>query len=138
MNIVIPPVIFYVVGAALVIGGTVRALTLGRRNPDRELNDDDPARARARRRHFTFGLIWVAMGLFLIISTIGVLKSKWGSVEGPAAAPGRSAPPPAPLPPGAGKPDQGPPTGPTISPQAAPTIRLDPAPPTTATPPAAR
>ena len=50
MNIVIPPLIFYVVGAALVIGGTVRALTLGRRNPDKEILDDDPARTRARRR----------------------------------------------------------------------------------------
>lgn len=137
MNIVIPPVIFYVVGAALVIGGTVRALTLGRRNPDREINDDDPARARARRRHFTFGLVWVAMGLFLIISTIGVLKSKWGSGEGPATAPAQSAPTSAPPPPRTGSPGQGPPTGPTISPPA-PTIRLDPAPPSTATPPAAR
>lgn len=89
MNIVIPPLIFYIVGAALVIGGTVRALTLGRRNPDREINDDDPTKVRARRRHFTFGLIWVAMGLFLIVSTVGVLRSKWGSPggAGPLQAP---------------------------------------------------
>src|SRR4051812_41507395 len=90
MNIVIPPLIFYIVGAALVVGGTVRALTLGRRNPDREISDDDPARTRARRRHFTFGLVWVGMGLFLIISTVGVLRSKWGGHEGAAN------PPPAP------------------------------------------
>ncbi len=79
MNVVIPPLIFYVVGAALVIGGTVRALTLGRRNPEREIADDDPIRIGARRRHFTFGLIWIAMGLFLIVSTVGVLRSKWGT-----------------------------------------------------------
>lgn len=76
MNVVIPPLIFYVVGTALVLAGTVRALTLGRRNPQREVADDDPARARARRRHFTFGLVWVAMGLFLIASTAGVLRTK--------------------------------------------------------------
>jgi hypothetical protein len=84
MNIVIPPLIFYVVGAALVIGGTVRTMTLGRRNPDREISDDDPARTMARRRHFTFGLVWIAMGLFLIASTVGVLRSKWGGRTGSA------------------------------------------------------
>ena len=132
MNIVIPPLIFYLIGAALVIGGTVRALTLGRRHPDREISDDDPARARARRRHFTFGLVWVAMGLFLIISTVGVLRSKWGSRDergGPPASPPSSS---------------------TLAPTATggaaaattprllpgPTLRLEPAPPTTADPPA--
>lgn len=85
MNIVIPPLIFYVVGTALVIGGTVRALTLGRRNPDREISDDDPTRAAARRRHLIFGLIWVAMGIFLILSTVGVLRSKWGGGGAPGA-----------------------------------------------------
>lgn len=121
MNIVIPPLIFYVVGAALVVGGTVRALTLGRRNPDREINDDDPARTRSRRRHFTFGLIWVAMGLFLIISTVGVLRSKWGQHEEGPRAPGVM------------------PSDPSSSPPRllpAPTLRLEPAPPTTAEPPA--
>jgi hypothetical protein len=81
MNIVIPPLIFYAVGAALVVGGTVRALTLGRRDQAREIADDDPAKARARRRHLTFGLVWIAMGLFLIASTAGVLRSKAGPRE---------------------------------------------------------
>ena len=123
MNIVIPPLIFYVIGAALVIGGTVRALTLGRRNPDREINDDDPARARGRRRHFTFGLIWVAMGLFLIISTVGVLRSKWGHKDGPAARP-----------PSAG------PVDPANPPRLLPgqPLRLEPVPSTTAEPPVTR
>ncbi len=76
MNVVIPPMIFYVVGAALAIAGAVRAITLGRRHPSREIADDDPAKTRARRRHFTFGLVWIAMGLFLIGSTVGVLRTR--------------------------------------------------------------
>jgi len=74
MNIVVPPIFFYVLGAVLVVSGALRALTLGRHRPDRELQDDTPARAKARRRHFTFGLVWVAMGLFLIVSTAGLLR----------------------------------------------------------------
>jgi hypothetical protein len=74
MNIVIPPIFFYVMGAILVVAGVVRSATLGRRNPDRELVDDTPERAKARRRHLTFGLVWVAMGLFLIFSTAGLLR----------------------------------------------------------------
>jgi len=76
MNVVIPPLIFYILGAALVVAGVVRALSLGRRNPARELDDDDPRRVTARRRHLTFGVIWVLMGLFLIASTAGVLRSR--------------------------------------------------------------
>jgi cytochrome c biogenesis protein CcdA len=73
MNIVIPPIFFYVMGAILVVSGAVRAATLGRRDPERELLDDTPERAKARRRHLTFGIVWVAMGLFLIFSTAGLL-----------------------------------------------------------------
>jgi hypothetical protein len=76
MNLVIPPLFFYLIGAALTIGGAVRAATLGRRDSRREINDDSPERAKARRRHRTFGLIWVAMGLFLIASTAGVLRMR--------------------------------------------------------------
>lgn len=74
MNIVIPPIFFYVMGAILVVAGAVRAATLGRRNPDRELVDDTPERAKARRRHLTFGMVWVLMGLFLLFSTAGLLR----------------------------------------------------------------
>ena len=51
MNLVIPPLFFYLVGAALTIGGAMRAATLGRRDPAGEINDDSPERAKARRRH---------------------------------------------------------------------------------------
>jgi hypothetical protein len=74
MNIVIPPIFFYVMGAILVIAGAVRAATLGRRNPERELLEDTPERAKARRRHLTFGIVWIAMGLFLLFSTAGLLR----------------------------------------------------------------
>ena len=76
MNIVIPPLVFVVVGIALIVAGTLRMVTLGRRNPKREVSDDDPARGRARRRHLMFGILWVGMGLFLLFSTAGVLRSR--------------------------------------------------------------
>jgi len=76
MNVVIPPLFFYIVGLLLTIGGAVRAATLGRRVESREISEDTPERARARRRHRTFGLVWVALGLFLIASTAGVLRMR--------------------------------------------------------------
>jgi hypothetical protein len=76
MNLVIPPLFFYLFGLVLVIAGVVRAATLGRRDAKREINDDTPERAKARRRHFTFGLVWIAMGVFLIASTAGVLRMR--------------------------------------------------------------
>ena len=77
MNVIIPPLFFYALGAVLVIFGSMRALTLGRRRPERELNDqDDAARASERRRHLRFGILWILMGIFLIVSTAGVLKMR--------------------------------------------------------------
>jgi hypothetical protein len=76
MNVVLPPLFFYAVGLALTIGGAVRMATLGRRVDAREITDDSPERARARRRHKTFGLIWILLGLFLIASTAGVLRMR--------------------------------------------------------------
>jgi hypothetical protein len=74
MNVVIPPIVFYVLGALFLVFGTLRAVVLGRRRPDRELSEDTPERARGRRRHLMFGLFWVLTGLFLIASTAGVLR----------------------------------------------------------------
>src|SRR3954471_19834723 len=109
MNVVIPPLLFYAIGLVLVLGGIARALFLGRRDTSREIADDDPARARTRRRHLTFGLVWVAMGLFLIASTAGVLRSRASSSSLSPVRTGASSP----------------------------TIRLDPASPTSEGPPAA-
>ena len=81
MNLVIPPLFFYVVGAMLVIFGAWRTAWMGVRRPSREL-DTEPteaaaaAAAKARRRHLIFGIVWVALGLFLILSTAGVLHSR--------------------------------------------------------------
>jgi len=82
MNLVIPPLFFYAVGAALVLAGAARTLTLGRRRPERDIQGDDPdspaaaKAAQARRRHLIFGIVWVLLGLFLILSTAGVLRSR--------------------------------------------------------------
>ena len=78
MNIVIPPILFYAVGTLLVVFGALRTIILGRRRPSRELTDDTPERAKERRRHFMWGIIWVLLGLFLILSTSGVLRSRAG------------------------------------------------------------
>ncbi len=84
MNLVIPPLFFYVVGAMLVIFGAWRTAWLGRRRPGREIETDvsetaAAAAAKARRRHLIFGIVWVALGLFLILSTAGVLRSRMPS-----------------------------------------------------------
>ena len=76
MNVVIPPLFFYIVGALLVIFGALRAVTLGRRKESHEVAEDTPAAAKARKRHLTFGIVWIVMGLFLIISTADVLRMR--------------------------------------------------------------
>jgi hypothetical protein len=76
MDMAIPPLFVYVVGLALVVGGIIRLVKYGRYRPHREVADDDPARARARRWHFKFGIVWMLMGLGLIVSTALTLRSK--------------------------------------------------------------
>ena len=71
--ITLPPVFFYAIGTLLVVFGGLRVAILGRRRADRELTDDTPERAKVRRRHRIWGVIWVAMGAFLIASTAGIL-----------------------------------------------------------------
>jgi hypothetical protein len=74
VNVVIPPVFFYAIGTILVVFGALRAIMLGRRRADRELYDDTPARAKLRRNHLVFGILYVLTGLFLIVSTTGVIR----------------------------------------------------------------
>jgi len=74
MNIVIPPIIFYVLGALFLIFGTLRALVLGRRRADREVDEDTPDKAKARKRHLMFGVFWILTGIFLIATTADVLR----------------------------------------------------------------
>jgi hypothetical protein len=71
--ITLPPIFFYAIGTLLVVFGALRVAFLGRRRADRELTADTPDRAKVRRRHTIWGIIWVVMGAFLIASTAGIL-----------------------------------------------------------------
>ncbi|HXT99371.1 MAG TPA: hypothetical protein VN903_00165 [Polyangia bacterium] len=73
-QVTVPPILFYAVGTLLVVFGALRTIMLGRRRPERELTEDTPERAKARRRHMAMGIVWVLMGLFLIISTTGLTQ----------------------------------------------------------------
>lgn len=94
MNLSLPPALFYAIGAMLITFGSMRAFHLGWQALRRlrgEVQEDegeespvdgesdgragvlDAADERRRlqaRRHVRFGLLWVAMGLFLVISTV--------------------------------------------------------------------
>ena len=72
----IPPVFFYAIGAFLSVFGAARAIFLGRRRPERELVDDTPARAKARRNHLIFGTMHFVFGIVLILLTSGVLRAR--------------------------------------------------------------
>jgi hypothetical protein len=82
MRIDLPPALFYGVGIILIVFGLLRAQQLGWQRRHRELprepgdsNDDGaevdatPRTDPAARRHMVFGLLWVVMGLFLVVST---------------------------------------------------------------------
>ena len=84
MNVSIPPSLLYAIGTVLVLFGGLRAYHLGWKKkpvpaaPGGEAESPDldevPAWDRDKgggyKRHITFGVLWVVMGLFLIISTI--------------------------------------------------------------------
>lgn len=68
---VIPPVVFYVVGAILVIFGALRFWQLGLRAGRSALDDETAERRRKDgRRHIFMGLLWIVFGVVLIASTI--------------------------------------------------------------------
>jgi hypothetical protein len=83
MNIQIPPVFFYFIGCLLIVFGALRAYQLGWKRRGQSLSDEIRAEeaasggeppasrmgARPEKRHMTFGVLWVAMGIFLVIST---------------------------------------------------------------------
>jgi hypothetical protein len=72
----LPPLFFYAIGTLLVVFGALRTVILGRRRPERELTEDTPERAKARRRHKIMGIVWLLMGLFLILSTTGITSRR--------------------------------------------------------------
>ena len=98
-DVVLPPALFYAVGVVLIVFGAMRAYLLGwkqrPRAPVKTVPDPDafgepppaeeeapttqqddrgagwsPAAGGSYKRHITFGLLWVVMGLFLLISTV--------------------------------------------------------------------
>jgi hypothetical protein len=86
MNINLPPALFFIVGAVLIVFGALRAYHFGwRRRPasgaapeggEQEQEEEERAPGArsvgglSHKRHFLFGLLWIFMGLFLIISTV--------------------------------------------------------------------
>ncbi len=79
MNFELPPVLFYGVGVILIVFGALRAYQLGwQRRFDQvpgERTEEGAEAGQGRRRnptarrHLGFGVLWVVMGLFLVVST---------------------------------------------------------------------
>ena len=82
MQVNLPPFLFYAIGSMLIVFGALRVKYLGaprlRRRPahDGELSGDQAdepeerlERGPEQRRHIRWGIIWMLLGLFLVIST---------------------------------------------------------------------
>jgi hypothetical protein len=76
----VPPIVPYVVGAMLVLFGSLRVKYLGAPRTPRPSADEDagnnaggneetPVRGKEQKRHVTMGAVWILMGLFLLVST---------------------------------------------------------------------
>lgn len=83
----IPPFLFYSLGAALTVFGGLRVWHFGRRNADRralhapEINDDPDYQAKleldrekGRKRHLRMGALWIAMGLYMAYTGVGMQR----------------------------------------------------------------
>jgi uncharacterized membrane protein HdeD (DUF308 family) len=67
-----PVVLPYIVGAVLIVFGSLRAIYLGWQRRDKQLEPEEEGRRfqkKGPRYHLTVGILWVVMGLFLVIST---------------------------------------------------------------------
>jgi hypothetical protein len=68
-----PVVLPYIVGAMLIVFGSLRAIYLGlQRRREEPLEPEEEGRRlqkKGPRYHLTVGILWVVMGLFLVIST---------------------------------------------------------------------
>lgn len=75
MQLNVPPIVPYVVGAALLLFGSLRIKYLGAKRAPQPSEDDNgssdarPVRGKEQRRHITMGAVWILMGLFLLVST---------------------------------------------------------------------
>jgi hypothetical protein len=85
MQLNLPPIIPYAVGCALILFGTLRVKYLGEPRLRRRHADDGAGneassgqvaepeesfeRGPEQRRHIRWGIIWILLGLFLVVST---------------------------------------------------------------------
>jgi hypothetical protein len=76
MRLQIPALIPYLFGAVLVVFGIVRVKYLAAPRPPRDASDEPegaeqaaPVRGPVQKRHLRWGVIYVLLGLFLLIST---------------------------------------------------------------------
>jgi hypothetical protein len=74
MSFQLPAAVPYALGTILLVFGALRAFYFGWRRRDREIAvDDSPeesaARTKMARSHLRGGILWVALGLILVIST---------------------------------------------------------------------
>ncbi len=70
MHIELPPGLFYGIGAVLVVLGAMRAYYLGWQRREIEDEEGNVRKSADARRHLRWGIGYVIMGLFLVISTI--------------------------------------------------------------------
>jgi hypothetical protein len=75
MQVYIPPVVPYFIGAVLVVFGGLRIKYLGAPRAPTLSEDGDnppdakPVRGKEQRRHVRMGVLWILMGAFLLVST---------------------------------------------------------------------
>jgi hypothetical protein len=85
MQLNLPPIIPYAIGCILILFGALRVKYLGASRARRRSDDDATAgeasgdrgvepeerlqRGPEQRRHIRWGIIWIVLGLFLVIST---------------------------------------------------------------------
>ena len=75
MQLNVPPLVPYVVGAVLVLFGSVRIKYLAAPRVPRPAEDDNgsvegtPVRGKEQKRHLRMGVVWILLGLFLLVST---------------------------------------------------------------------
>ncbi len=74
MNLEIPPILFYALGVMLVGFGGLRAYFFGWRKREKNIDEGLMPRSRDQKRHIMWGIIWVIMGLFLLVSTLNAQR----------------------------------------------------------------
>lgn len=76
MRLQIPSIVPYIFGVVLVVFGVLRVKYLAAPRPPRDASDESdgveeaaPVRGPVQKRHLRWGVIYVLLGLFLLIST---------------------------------------------------------------------